>query len=433
MRSRGAPVPAHDVAEAGGPQRDLPHDEQRPRSPTTLERGRDRARPARQRRRAADGGSRGQPATSEFENQTYVGRMRWRSDRHPCYQRNMTSTPFGDLDAYLALPRVSGLAVSPDGSRVVTTVTELNDKRTEFVSAYGNSTRRGSAPPAAHPRRQGGVGAGVHRGRRPAVRRGAARTEDDDDGAPTRSLWRLPAAGGEAVEVLAPARRCRALCTPRATPTSPWSRRRCCRRRPASTTTRGCASCARTTRSRRSCTPATRCGTGITTSVPAQPHLFARGRATSRRDLTPDPGSRAARRRLRRQRRRHVRGDVVAGARSRRVDPRRAGAHRRRHRRAHRRSPTIPMPISARPAISPDGRRSHSSARRSPRPQLAPRITLCFMRFGEALGRGGADWDRWPTSVTWSADGASLIVTADDGGRGPDLRRRPGDGRGRPG
>jgi hypothetical protein len=44
-------------------------------------------------------------------------------------------TPFADLDDYLALPRVSGLAVSPDGSRVVTTVAELNDKRTEYFSA----------------------------------------------------------------------------------------------------------------------------------------------------------------------------------------------------------------------------------------------------------------------------------------------------------
>ncbi|MGZ8801795.1 MAG: hypothetical protein ACXWZL_04015 [Mycobacterium sp.] len=46
-----------------------------------------------------------------------------------------TATPFGDLDDFLALPRVSGLAVSPDGSRVVTTVAQLNAKRTEFVSA----------------------------------------------------------------------------------------------------------------------------------------------------------------------------------------------------------------------------------------------------------------------------------------------------------
>ncbi len=47
----------------------------------------------------------------------------------------MTATAFDNLDDYLALPRVSGLAVSADGSRVVTTVAELNEKRTEYVSA----------------------------------------------------------------------------------------------------------------------------------------------------------------------------------------------------------------------------------------------------------------------------------------------------------
>src|SRR5271156_6418925 len=47
-----------------------------------------------------------------------------------CYQRLVTATAFDNLDDYLALPRVAGLAVSADGSRVVTTVAELNDKRT---------------------------------------------------------------------------------------------------------------------------------------------------------------------------------------------------------------------------------------------------------------------------------------------------------------
>ncbi|MGH3639540.1 MAG: S9 family peptidase, partial [Mycobacterium sp.] len=44
-------------------------------------------------------------------------------------------TAFDDLDDFLALPRVSGLAVSPDGLRVVTTISELNEKRTEFVTS----------------------------------------------------------------------------------------------------------------------------------------------------------------------------------------------------------------------------------------------------------------------------------------------------------
>ena len=69
-----------------------------------------------------------------------------------CYERDMTetaSTPFSDLDDYIALPRVAGLAVSPDGSRVVTTVTELNDKRTEYVSAIWELDRPASGRPAA--------------------------------------------------------------------------------------------------------------------------------------------------------------------------------------------------------------------------------------------------------------------------------------------
>ena len=47
----------------------------------------------------------------------------------------MALTPFDDLDAYLSLPRASGLAVSPDGRRVVTMISELNDKGTEFITA----------------------------------------------------------------------------------------------------------------------------------------------------------------------------------------------------------------------------------------------------------------------------------------------------------
>jgi dipeptidyl aminopeptidase/acylaminoacyl peptidase len=58
----------------------------------------------------------------------------------------MTATAFDNLDDYLALPRVSGLAVSADGSRVVTTVAELNDKRSEYVSAVWEVDPAGERP-----------------------------------------------------------------------------------------------------------------------------------------------------------------------------------------------------------------------------------------------------------------------------------------------
>ena len=58
----------------------------------------------------------------------------------------MTATAFDNLDDYLALPRVSGLAVSADGTRVVTTVAALNDKRTEHVSAVWEVDPAGERP-----------------------------------------------------------------------------------------------------------------------------------------------------------------------------------------------------------------------------------------------------------------------------------------------
>ena len=42
---------------------------------------------------------------------------------------------FADLDAYLGLPRVSGLRMSPDGSRLVVGVATLNRKGNRFISA----------------------------------------------------------------------------------------------------------------------------------------------------------------------------------------------------------------------------------------------------------------------------------------------------------
>ncbi len=44
-------------------------------------------------------------------------------------------TAFHDIDHYLSIPRVGGLTLSPDGKRLVTTVTTLNGKGTEFATA----------------------------------------------------------------------------------------------------------------------------------------------------------------------------------------------------------------------------------------------------------------------------------------------------------
>ncbi len=56
------------------------------------------------------------------------------------------ATPFHDLDAYVALPRLSSLALSPDGSRLVTGVSNLDAKQTAYVTALWEIDPAGRAP-----------------------------------------------------------------------------------------------------------------------------------------------------------------------------------------------------------------------------------------------------------------------------------------------
>src|SRR6478609_7220858 len=98
---------------------------------------------------------------------------------------------FASFDDFLAVSRVDGLALSPDGSRLVAAVSELNEDGDKFVSslweldqAGRTSARRltrsakGERAPAFHP-----DGSLLFTSGRDA----------DDDGPP--ALWRLPAIG----------------------------------------------------------------------------------------------------------------------------------------------------------------------------------------------------------------------------------------------
>ena len=128
------------------------------------------------------------------------------------------SAPFENLDDYLALPRVAGLAVSPDGSRVVTTVTELNDKRTEFVTAIWEVDPAGQQPARRLTRGAKGESSPVFTADGDVLFVAVRPTEDDDK--PPAALWRLPAAGGEAVEELALPGGVAGVRTARMTPTT---------------------------------------------------------------------------------------------------------------------------------------------------------------------------------------------------------------------
>lgn len=109
-------------------------------------------------------------------------------------------TPFHDIDHYLSIPRVSGLTLSPDGKRLVTTVSTLNGKGTEFVTALWEMDPTGQG----HARRitrsaKGEAGAAFAANGDLYFTSSRPDPESaDPDADPVNALWLLPADGGEA-------------------------------------------------------------------------------------------------------------------------------------------------------------------------------------------------------------------------------------------
>src|SRR5688500_6348011 len=111
---------------------------------------------------------------------------------------------FDDLAAFLALPRLDGLALSPDGSRLVTAIAELSKDRKKYVTALWELYPSGQREARRLTRSVEGES-------RPAFTSEgdllfvSKRNDDDpetkDD--EVTSLWRLPAGGGEAYKVAA--------------------------------------------------------------------------------------------------------------------------------------------------------------------------------------------------------------------------------------
>ncbi|HYO00834.1 MAG TPA: prolyl oligopeptidase family serine peptidase [Mycobacterium sp.] len=335
----------------------------------------------------------------------------------------MMDSPFADLDEFLALPRVSGLAVSADGSRAVTTVSELNEKRTEYVTAVWELDVTGER--AARRLTRGAKGESS-----PVFAAGgdllfvATRDVPGSDGGdePTASLWRLPARGGEAVAVLELPGGVNAVHTARDADVTLVTASLMPSARSVEDDKR-----LRALRKDNKITALLHTGYPVRhwdhDIGPAQPHLVD---VTGVRDLTPDPGRglREAGIDVSADGRFVVTSWAVAGP----------GASLRdvlvRVDVATGERTTIaddpPADLGA-PAISPDGsavafvREAHST------PDQAPRITLCHMTFGDPFREVATDWDRWPTSVAWAADGSRLIVTADEAGRGPVFLVDPAD------
>ncbi len=112
---------------------------------------------------------------------------------------------FDDLDAFVAARRQAGLALSPDGSRLVTTVSELSPDATKYVSSLWEIDPTGEAPARRLTRSAAGESSAafapdgdlLFTSRRPDP---TVEAGDDEPAA----LWVLPRHGGEARRILAP-------------------------------------------------------------------------------------------------------------------------------------------------------------------------------------------------------------------------------------
>jgi dipeptidyl aminopeptidase/acylaminoacyl peptidase len=107
-------------------------------------------------------------------------------------------TPFHDLDHYLAIPRVSGLALSPDGGRLVTTVATLNSKGTEYCTALWELDPAGQKQARRITRSAKGEAGAVFAANGDLYFTSARPDPDSPDDDPVSALWMLPSTGGEA-------------------------------------------------------------------------------------------------------------------------------------------------------------------------------------------------------------------------------------------
>ncbi|WP_454050675.1 S9 family peptidase [Cellulomonas sp. Marseille-Q8402] len=344
-------------------------------------------------------------------------------------------TPFHDLDAYVALPRTSGLALSPDGTRLVTAVSTLDAKRTRYVTALWEVDPAGVRPARRLTRSAKGESAARFASTGDLLftsGRPDADAEPEDD-APA-ALWLLPADGAEARVVAARKAGVDGVVVAEDAPVVVL----------VSDVLPSAADDAEDERligARKDAKVAAILHSAYPVRYwdhdlgPAVPHLFAGDLTTvatppeagapaprlELRDLAPDAGAAlqhqdavlspdgrtlvtswtrpAARGALRQQ---LVAVDVATGTRRVLVDD-------------------LAADLSS-PVVSPDSRRVAYVRETVSSPTEAPRVELWVRDLGTSDAtptRVAAGWDRWPHEVVWTRDGAGLLVQTDDLGRGP--------------
>ncbi|MFJ2618615.1 alpha/beta fold hydrolase [Glutamicibacter sp. NPDC087344] len=105
---------------------------------------------------------------------------------------------FQDLDSYIALPRIGGLALSPDGRRLVTTQNSLSEDGTKYSSALWEIDPAGQQPARRLTYSENGESNPVFTPTGDLLFT-AKRSPKDDA---VTEVWLLPASGGEARSVI---------------------------------------------------------------------------------------------------------------------------------------------------------------------------------------------------------------------------------------
>ena len=108
------------------------------------------------------------------------------------------TTPFDSLDDFIGLSRIDGLALSPDGERVVLTVATLNREKTAYERALWLVAADGSGKPVRLTRSAKGESGVAFTGSGDILFVSARPDSSAEKDTEVAQLWMLPAAGGEA-------------------------------------------------------------------------------------------------------------------------------------------------------------------------------------------------------------------------------------------
>lgn len=351
--------------------------------------------------------------------------------------RPAPATPFHELDAYVGIPRVSGLVLSPDGTRLVTAVSTLDAKRTKYVTALWEVDPTGEKPARRLTRSAKGEASAAFTAGGDLLFTSARPDPDakDGDDDPVPALWLLPADYAEARVVADRAAGVGGVRTAKDASVVL-----------VSSDVLPSAPDAETDEKLRKARKDKKIAAILHDAYPVRywdhdlgpdaPHLFTADLSAD--VVTPLAGDRDPRLTLR---------DATPDARAALVEQSAAIAPDGRTvvtgwtsylARGDQRSELVAVDVASGerrtlvadegadlygPVVSPDGRWVVFTRESISTPHRAPQVTLQVVPLAGGEARTLAEgWDRWPHDPVWLPGSDGLLVLADDDGRGPVFR-----------